>query len=156
MVLGHVWSVVEHIWQISINWPNLRGTPIKGLLKYNMRYIRHVLTKKPHLCPSLALLSILFATFWAIFLDSWAFWRRLGKTTRSNTGLQVCTLRGYDSWCPGWHNNTRTHSQTDSQTDIYTAFWPVILLAQPASLIKIVNVLFCITLCYIKVFLTLG
>jgi len=32
--LSHVWSVLKHIRQISINWPNLRGTvptPIKGM-----------------------------------------------------------------------------------------------------------------------------
>jgi len=40
--LGHVWSVVEHIWQISANWSHLRSTVpthTKCVQIYNFRHV---------------------------------------------------------------------------------------------------------------------
>jgi len=50
-------------------------------------------------------------------------------------GLQVCTCSSYDLCHPGYiaYRETQSDRLTDKQTDNY---WPVILLAQPAELIK--------------------
>ena len=60
-----------------------------------------------------------------------------------HAGLQVYTCSGYDLWLPGYIDYRQTDSNTDSRTDRQSdrQLWPVILLAQPAELIKTVNML---------------
>ena len=67
-----------------------------------------------------------------------------GKMSREkcwdpHAGLQVCTCSGYDLCHRGYVAYTlQIDTQTERQTD---SFWPVILLVQPAGLIKTVNML---------------